>query len=122
MITVYLNRIAAAVPERDVHDDVVIFTEQMLADPGRRTISRRMVSRSNIAHLYSFLDTQNGPSQFSPHNARASYRPGSFPNRLSATVMFVLRRRMQQARPGQRGRAMSFGPELTAETMRSHGV
>jgi alpha-pyrone synthase len=29
---------------------------------------------------------------------------------------------MQQATPGQRGCAMSFGPGLTAETMRFHVV
>ena len=46
----------------------------------------------------------------------------SFGNMSSATVMFVLQRIMQQARPGQRGCAMSFGPGLTAETMRFHVV
>jgi predicted naringenin-chalcone synthase len=46
----------------------------------------------------------------------------SFGNMSSATVMFVLERMMQQARPGQRGCAMSFGPGLTAETMRFHVV
>jgi predicted naringenin-chalcone synthase len=45
-----------------------------------------------------------------------------FGNMSSATVMFVLQRMMQQARPGQRGCAMSFGPGLTAETMRFHAV
>jgi predicted naringenin-chalcone synthase len=45
-----------------------------------------------------------------------------FGNMSSATVMFVLQRLMQQAQPGQRGCAMSFGPGLTAETMRFHGV
>ena len=45
-----------------------------------------------------------------------------FGNMSSATVMFVLQRLMQQARPGQRGCAMSFGPGLTAETMRFHAV
>jgi predicted naringenin-chalcone synthase len=43
-----------------------------------------------------------------------------FGNLSSATVMFVLERMMQQARSGQRGCAMSFGPALTAETMRFH--
>ncbi len=43
-----------------------------------------------------------------------------FGNMSSATVMFVLQRIMQQAQPGQRGCAMSFGPGLTAETMRFH--
>jgi predicted naringenin-chalcone synthase len=36
--------------------------------------------------------------------------------------MVVLERMMQQARSGQRGCAMSFGPGLTAETMRFHVV
>jgi len=45
-----------------------------------------------------------------------------FGNMSSATVMFVLERMMQQARPGQRGCAMSFGPGLTAETMRFHAI
>jgi predicted naringenin-chalcone synthase len=45
-----------------------------------------------------------------------------FGNMSSATVMFVLQRMMQQARLGQHGCAMSFGPGLTAETMRFHAV
>jgi predicted naringenin-chalcone synthase len=45
-----------------------------------------------------------------------------FGNMSSATVMFVLQRIMLQARPGQSGCAMSFGPGLTAETMRFHVV
>jgi alpha-pyrone synthase len=43
-----------------------------------------------------------------------------FGNMSSATVMFVLEKIMQQASSGQRGCAMSFGPGLTAETMRFH--
>jgi len=43
-------------------------------------------------------------------------------NMSSATIMFVLQRIMKQAQPGQRGCAMSFGPGLTAETMRFHVV
>jgi hypothetical protein len=54
----YLNRIATAVPDRDVHDAFVIFAEQM----------------------------------------------------------------MQQAQPGQREGAMSFGRGLTTETMRFHAI
>ncbi len=41
-----------------------------------------------------------------------------FGNMSSATVMFVLQRLMRSARSGARGCAMSFGPGLTAETMR----
>ena len=43
-------------------------------------------------------------------------------NMSSATVMFVLERLMHTARPGQQGIAMSFGPGLTAETMRFHAA
>jgi len=59
-----------------------------------------------------------------PTDALAASREvlSCFGNMSSATVMFVLQRMMQQARPGQRGCAISFGPGLTAETMRFHGV
>jgi predicted naringenin-chalcone synthase len=59
-----------------------------------------------------------------PSDALAASREvlSCFGNMSSATVMFVLQRIMQQARPGQRGCAMSFGPGLTAETMRFHVV
>jgi len=45
-----------------------------------------------------------------------------FGNMSSATVMFVLQRLMEQAKPGQLGCAMSFGPGLTAETMLFHAA
>ncbi|WP_419806746.1 type III polyketide synthase [Terriglobus sp.] len=41
-----------------------------------------------------------------------------FGNMSSATVMFVLQAMMQSAPDGEEGCAMSFGPGLTAETMR----
>jgi predicted naringenin-chalcone synthase len=45
-----------------------------------------------------------------------------FGNMSSATVMFVMERLMQIAKPGEKGCAMSFGPGLTAETMLFHSV
>ncbi len=45
-----------------------------------------------------------------------------FGNMSSATVMFVLQKLMAEAKAGQQGCAMSFGPGLTAETMRFHAV
>jgi alpha-pyrone synthase len=76
----HLNRITTAVPEHDVHNAFVIFAEKMLADPRLRTIFRRMVSRANIAHRYSFLDPQKGSGQFSSQDALEFYRLGNFPN------------------------------------------
>jgi predicted naringenin-chalcone synthase len=43
-------------------------------------------------------------------------------NMSSATVMFVLQRMLADARPGQRGCALAFGPGLSAETMRFTAV
>jgi predicted naringenin-chalcone synthase len=45
-----------------------------------------------------------------------------FGNMSSATVMFVLRKIMQLAKPGEQGCAMSFGPGVTAETMLFHAA
>lgn len=45
-----------------------------------------------------------------------------FGNMSSATVMFVVESLMRDARPGQRGCAMSFGPGVTAETMLFHAA
>ena len=45
-----------------------------------------------------------------------------FGNMSSATVMFVVESLMREARSGQRGCAMSFGPGVTAETMLFHAA
>ncbi len=59
-----------------------------------------------------------------PEEALASSREvlARFGNMSSATVMFVLQRIMQSAKPGQQGCAMSFGPGVTAETMLFHAA
>ncbi len=58
------------------------------------------------------------------HDAlRASRRVlSAFGNMSSATVMFVLQEMMKDATGGQSGCAISFGPGMTAETMRFHAV
>jgi predicted naringenin-chalcone synthase len=86
--TAYLNRIATAVPEHDVHHSFVVFAEQMLDDPRLRTVFRRMVSRADIAHRYSFLDPQKGSGQFSSHDANEFYRLGNFPNTTRRMELF----------------------------------
>jgi alpha-pyrone synthase len=59
-----------------------------------------------------------------PQEALAASRDvlARFGNMSSATVMFVLQRILQQAKPGQQGCAMSFGPGVTAETMLFHAA
>ena len=86
MTAVYVNRIATAVPEHDVHDAFAAFAEHMLADPRLRTVFRRMVSRANIAHRYSFLDPR-GVGQ-SPHDANDFYRRGNFPDTAQRMELF----------------------------------
>ena len=88
MTTAHLNRIATAVPEHDVHQSFVVFAEQMLNDPRLRTVFRRMVSRAEIAHRYSFLDPQKGSGQFSSHDANEFYRLGNFPNTTRRMELF----------------------------------
>jgi alpha-pyrone synthase len=87
MTTAYLNRIATAVPEHDVHGSFVAFAEKMLADPRLRSIFRRMASRSEIAHRYSFLDP-NGPGQYSSHDAYEFYQLGDFPTTSKRMGLF----------------------------------
>ena len=88
MTTAYLNRIATAVPEHDVHDDFVVFAERMLGDPRLRAVFRRMASRANIAHRYSFLNPQKGSGQFWSHDAYDFYRPGNFPDTARRMELF----------------------------------
>ena len=45
-----------------------------------------------------------------------------FGNMSSATVMFVMEKLLSEAKSGQRGCAISFGPGMTAETMRFNAV
>lgn len=83
-----LNRIATAVPEHDVHEAFVGFAEEMLADPRLRAIFRRMVSRAEIAHRYSFLNPLVGHGQFSSHDAKEFYRLGRFPDTARRMELF----------------------------------
>jgi predicted naringenin-chalcone synthase len=46
----------------------------------------------------------------------------NYGNMSSPSVVFVLERLMERARPGQLGCAMSFGPGVTAETMLFHAL
>jgi alpha-pyrone synthase len=88
LTTAYLNRIATAVPMHDVHGPFVVFAEMMLAESRLRAVFRRMASRADIAHRYSFLDPQNGSGQFSSHDAHDFYHPGNFPNTARRMELF----------------------------------
>jgi alpha-pyrone synthase len=88
MTSAYLNRIATAVPEHDVHEAFVVFAEKMIADLRLRSVFRRMASRANIAHRYSFFDPQKGSGQFSSHDAHDFCRLGNFPSTARRMELF----------------------------------
>jgi predicted naringenin-chalcone synthase len=52
----YLNRIATAVPEHDVHDAFVAFAETLLTDRRSQVLFRRMADRSQIEHRFSSVE------------------------------------------------------------------
>jgi predicted naringenin-chalcone synthase len=88
MTTAYLNRIVTAVPDHDVHEAFVSFAETMLVDPRVNNVFRRMASRSEISHRYSFLDPQRDPERSSAHNAYEFYRLGAFPSTARRMALF----------------------------------
>ncbi len=75
----YLNRIATAVPDNDVHDAFVRFADTLLTDRRSQLLFRRMVERSQIEHRWSSLHP-------APLGANAAidtdgfYRRGAFPS------------------------------------------
>jgi predicted naringenin-chalcone synthase len=78
MTAAYLNRIATAAPENDVHLAFIEFAGEMLKDQRSRALFRRMAERSGIAHRFSCLQPENQPSSFSVP-AGDFYTRGNFP-------------------------------------------
>jgi alpha-pyrone synthase len=83
----YLNRIATAVPDHDVHSAFVDFADKLLAespDTRMRALFNRMASRSGIEHRYSIMSPHKGASESdSPEfwlNAHEFYIRGRFPD------------------------------------------
>jgi predicted naringenin-chalcone synthase len=78
----YLNRIATAVPEHDVHDPFVRFAETLLTDRRSQLLFRRMADRSQIEHRWSYFGPPP-PGANLPMDAidvDGFYRRGAFPS------------------------------------------
>ncbi len=78
----YLNRIATAVPDHDVHQAFVAFADNLLAtraDVRTRALFNRMASRSGIQHRFSVLTPNDNATEFHI-NAYDFYRTGDFPH------------------------------------------
>ncbi len=93
MTQAYINRIATAVPDDDVHAAFVAFADQMLEDPRVQPVFRRMAARSGIRRRFSVLTpNQNAkPSGVSTEffvNAHEFYTRGRFPDTAKRMEIF----------------------------------
>jgi predicted naringenin-chalcone synthase len=78
MTTAYINRIATAVPQYDVHRAFIDFAANLLPEGTVRNLFRRMARLSGIEHRYSFvqpIESASGMWQ----DAEQIYVPGKFP-------------------------------------------
>jgi alpha-pyrone synthase len=75
----YINRIATAVPDHDVHLAFVDFATNLLSNNKARALFLRMSERSGIHHRYSWLQVGPAEGVFSLQ-AADFYRSGSFPS------------------------------------------
>jgi predicted naringenin-chalcone synthase len=83
----YINRIATAVPEHDVHRAFVKFAEGMLCDERARTVFLRMAEKSGIEHRFSPLQVSK-PTAANGADAHEVYRLGGFPSTAERMKMF----------------------------------
>ncbi len=93
MTTAYINRIATAVPQHDVHRPFIDFAEGMLPEGTVRSLFRRMVRMSAIEHRYSFLQPISGDDA-SWRDSENLYVTGNFPSttrRMQAFERFAPR-------------------------------
>jgi len=89
----YINRIATAVPDDDVHDAFVAFADQMLEDPRVQPVFRRMAQRSGIRRRFSVLTaserhTPTGTATEFYVNAHEFYTRGRFPDTAQRMQIF----------------------------------
>jgi predicted naringenin-chalcone synthase len=58
--TAYINAVATAVPEHDVHRAFIDWAEGRIEEPRARSVFRRMAERSGIGHRWSVLPRTGG--------------------------------------------------------------
>lgn len=72
----YINKIATAVPDFDIHRKFVEFAPSLLRDRRSRALFERMAERSQISHRYSCLRPHPDPNML---DAEDFYRREAFP-------------------------------------------
>ena len=77
MTTVYLNQIATAVPDYDVHEHFINYAPSFLKSAPQQALFKRMASRAQIEHRYSFFK----PAKTNDFlDGDGFYGPGQFPD------------------------------------------
>ncbi len=87
MTTAYLNRIATAVPDFDVHHPFIAFAEGMLKSERTRGLFRRMARMSGISRRFSVLNPIAVEDEESIYAARF-YERGGFPSTAERMRVF----------------------------------
>jgi alpha-pyrone synthase len=85
MQPVYLNRVATAVPEFDVHRKFVDYAPALLADDRARRLFGRMADRSQIEHRYSFVEPDPSPHLL---DRPGLFRRGAFPDTAARMQLY----------------------------------
>jgi alpha-pyrone synthase len=87
MTSAFLQRIATAVPDHDIHESFVGFAAEMLTDSRARSIFQRLVAKSDIHHRYSCLSRDPSTSGFKA-DAYSFYASGHFPTTAERMKVF----------------------------------
>jgi len=99
MTNVYLNRIATAVPDHDVHASFIEFATGLLQSERERTVFRRMVERCGIDHRFSVLPAAPKGSNVGPEKD-GFFKPGAFPSTAARMRVY------EEAAPALAARAL----------------
>lgn len=86
---VYINRIATAVPDFDVHSAFIGFAENMLDSQQKRDLFRRLTRLSGIQHRFSYVRPELGRDG-TWVDLTNFYIKGSFPNTARRMELFEL--------------------------------
>jgi len=78
MVEAYLNQIATAVPDYDVHSKFVAGAPSLLSEERNRALFKRMALKAQIEHRYSFLNPH--PNATGIDTVDDFYRRGAFPD------------------------------------------
>lgn len=85
MTDAYINRIATAVPDHDVHRKFVDYAPSLLNDDRKRKLLVRMAEKSRIEHRYSFFEPAAHPEHV---DKNGFFKRGAFPDTKARMVFY----------------------------------